>query len=291
MSASDVIRTPSRLFGAEQGRTFPHYDLLGIARTDRERLKQLNAQLGAFSLQAAGCIAQLFNSADCELSYQEFIAVSSPEHDEDLIWVEARSSLDAQWIAYFSISPSVLYRLAVLFFGGSLHNQRETFCAGRGQSDTEQRLVLRLCQSQLDICSSCLGLGEPEWQLALTTRDALPVSPLWMTTANLTVGRSCHDWQLWLVPYAERTGSVTGLTLQEGALEQALTHIPARLRVVLGLLSMTLAELECLKVGDVVALDLPEVVPALIGRRPCFNGRVAEHKGSLVYQVATVVEE
>lgn len=79
--------------------------------------------------------------------------------------------------------------------------------------------------------------------------------------------------------------------MQVAQLEEALIQVPVRLRVVMGQMSMTLADLECLKVGDVLSLDLPEVVPALIGQRPCFNGRIAEHKGSLVYQVATVVEE
>ncbi|MFB0584717.1 lateral flagellar motor switch protein LfiM [Aeromonas salmonicida] len=291
MSSSGVMLTPSRLLCAERGKTLPHYDLLGVERADRERLKQVNAQLGTFSQQAAGCMAQLFNSADCELTYQEFIAVESPEHDDGLIWVEARSPLDTQRAAYFSISPSVIYRLAVLFFGGSLRNQGETASHSKGLTDTEQRLVLRLCQYQVDIWSSCLGLGDLEWQLTLITRDVLPVSRLWMAAATLTVGSFSHGWQLWLVPPAESTGPAAGHTLQDGALEQALTHIPTRLRVVMGQLSMTLADLECLKVGDVLSLDLPELVPALIGNRPCFSGRIAEHKGSLVYQVATVVEE
>ncbi|MDM5126783.1 lateral flagellar motor switch protein LfiM [Aeromonas salmonicida] len=291
MSSSGVMLTPSRLLCAERGKTLPHYDLLGVERADRERLKQVNAQLGTFSQQAAGCMAQLFNSADCELTYQEFIAVSSPEHDDGLIWVEARSPLDTQRAAYFSISPSVIYRLAVLFFGGSLRNQGETASHSKGLTDTEQRLVLRLCQYQVDIWSSCLGLGDLEWQLTLITRDVLPVSRLWMAAATLTVGSFSHGWQLWLVPPAESTGPAAGHTLQDGALEQALTHIPTRVRVVMGQLSMTLADLECLKVGDVLSLDLPELVPALIGNRPCFSGRIAEHKGSLVYQVATVVEE
>jgi flagellar motor switch protein FliM len=291
MSSSGVMLTPSRLLCAERGKTLPHYDLLGVERADRERLKQVNAQLGTFSLQAASCMAQLFNSADCELTYQEFIAASSPEHDDGLIWVEARSPLDTQRVVYFSLSPSVIYCLAVLFFGGSLRNQGDTVSHSKGLTDTEQRLVLRLCQYQVDIWSSCLGLGDLEWQLTLITRDALPVSRLWMAAATLTVGSFSHGWQLWLVPPTESTGSAAGCTLQDGALEQALTHIPARLRVVMGQLSMTLADLECLKVGDVLSLDLPEVVPALIGNRPCFSGRIAEHKGSLVYQVATVVEE
>ena len=151
--------------------------------------------------------------------------------------------------------------------------------------------MLRLCQYQVDIWSSCLGLGDLGWQLTLITRDALPQSRLWMSEASLTVGSFAHGWQLWLVPPPENSGPAAGHELQDGALEQVLTHVPVRLRVVMGLMSMTLADLECLKVGDVLSLDLPEVVPALIGNRPCFSGRVAEHKGSLVYQVATVVEE
>ncbi|TND60519.1 flagellar motor switch protein [Aeromonas dhakensis] len=236
-------------------------------------------------------MAQLFNSADCELSYQEFTTVASPVQDDGLLWVEARSALDVQRVAYFSISPAVIYRLAVLFFGGALRDQSEASSHGKGLTDTEQRLMLRLCQYQVDIWSSCLGLGDLGWQLTLITRDALPQSRLWMSEASLTVGSFAHGWQLWLVPPTENSGPATGHELQDGALEQVLTHVPVRLRVVMGQMSMTLADLECLKVGDVLSLDLPEVVPALIGNRPCFSGRVAEHKGSLVYQVATVVEE
>lgn len=291
MSSSGVMLTPSRLLCAQRGKTLPHYDLLGVERADQERLKQINAQLGTFSLQAAGCMAQLFNSADCELSYQEFTTVASPVQDDSLLWVEARSALDVQRVAYFSISPAVIYRLAVLFFGGALRDQSEAPSHGKGLTDTEQRLMLRLCQYQVDIWSSCLGLGDLGWQLTLVTRDALPQSRLWMSEASLTVGSFAHGWQLWLVPPTENSGPAAGHELQDGALELVLTHVPVRLRVVMGQMSMTLADLECLKVGDVLSLDLPEVVPALIGNRPCFSGRVAEHKGSLVYQVATVVEE
>ncbi|HDZ8832496.1 lateral flagellar motor switch protein LfiM [Aeromonas dhakensis] len=291
MSSSGVMLTPSRLLCAQRGKTLPHYDLLGVERADQERLKQINAQLGTFSLQAAGCMAQLFNSADCELSYQEFTTVASPVQDDGLLWVEARSALDVQRVAYFSISPAVIYRLAVLFFGGALRDQSEAPSHGKGLTDTEQRLMLRLCQYQVDIWSSCLGLGDLGWQLTLITRDALPQSRLWMSAASLTVGSFAHGWQLWLVPPTENSGPAAGHELQDGALEQVLMHVPVRLRVVMGQMSMTLADLECLKVGDVLSLDLPEVVPALIGNRPCFSGRVAEHKGSLVYQVATVVEE
>ncbi|TFF80047.1 flagellar motor switch protein FliM [Aeromonas taiwanensis] len=235
-------------------------------------------------------MAQLFNAADCDLGYQDFASAFPQEQDDHLIWVEARTPLDAQRITYFAIDPAVIYRLAVLFFGGSLQHEGTVAAHGRGLTDTEQRLLLRLCQYQVEIWSACQGQGDLAWQLALTTRDALPASRLWVAQAGMLAGGRQHDWQFWLAP-PEETLSIGGQSVQPAQLEQALTQVPVRLRVVMGQMSMTLADLECLKVGDVLSLDLPEVVPALIGHRPCFNGRIAEHKGSLVYQVAAVVEE
>ncbi|MGY6039617.1 lateral flagellar motor switch protein LfiM [Aeromonas sp. AE23HZ002T15] len=283
--------TPSRLLSAERGRALPHYDLLGVDRANQVRLKQLNAQLGAFSLQASGCMAQLFNAADCDLNYQDFASSHPQEQDDHLVWVEARTPIDPQRVAYFSIAPSVIYRLAVLFFGGSLQHKDAASNHGKGLTDTEQRLLLRLCQYQVDIWSACQGQGDLAWQLALTTRDALPATRLWAAQARLVAGGSTHEWQVWLAPPEEAVSIGSSRQVPEGQLEQVLTQVPVSLRVVMGQMSMTLADLECLKVGDVLSLDLPEVVPALIGNRPCFNGRIAEHKGSLVYQVATVVEE
>lgn len=291
MSSSGVMLTPSRLLSAERGRALPHYDLLGVERANLARLKQLNSQLGSFSLQASGCMAQLFNAADCELNYQDFSSASPQERDDRLLWVEARTPLDAQRVAYFSISPSVIYRLAVLFFGGSLKHKGAEAAHGKGLTDTEQRLLLRLCQYQIDIWSASLGQGDLAWQLNLVTRESVSAPRLWASEASMVAGGSTHEWQFWLLPPEEAIGITSGHHVQAVQLEQALTQVPVQLRVVMGQMSMTLADLECLKVGDVLSLDLPEVVPALIGNRPCFNGRIAEHKGSLVYQVATVVEE
>ena len=290
MSSSSAMLTSSRLLSAERGRTLPHYDLLGVERVNHARLKQVNGQLSTFSLQAASCMAQLFNSAECELDYGEF-AFSGPAETADVhLWVEARSPLEPQRAVYFSIAPLVIYRLAVLFFGGTLQQKEEPVQSGKGLTDTEQRLLLRLCQYQVDIWCACLGLGDLKWQLHVVPRDSIAHRQLWTTQATLQAGNCTHHWQMWLLPPEESISPVSH-SLPQGQLEQALTHVPVRLRVVMGQLSMTLADLECLKVGDVLSLDLPEVVPALIGSRPCFSGRIAEHKGSLVYQVATVVEE
>ncbi|WP_421179561.1 lateral flagellar motor switch protein LfiM [Aeromonas enteropelogenes] len=292
MTSSGVAHTPSRLLSAEQGRALPRYDLLGIERVNQARLKQVNAPLSTFSLQAASCMAQLFNSADCELAYSEFAAEAPARGAAPLIWVEAKTPLDSKRIVYFSISHQVLYRLAVLFFGGTLQPQKEEtpLSATRGVTDTEQRLLLRLCQYQTDIWSACLGLGDLKWQLNVVQPDALPSHPLLVTRASMQAGNMAHEWQMWLLPAEESVQPATS-SLSEGQLSRVLPHVPVQLRVVMGQLSMTLADLECLQVGDVLSLELPEVVPALIGARPCFSGRIAEHKGSLVYQVASVVEE
>ncbi|MGL4504830.1 MAG: lateral flagellar motor switch protein LfiM, partial [Aeromonas sobria] len=270
MSSSSPMLTPSRLLSAERGRTLPHYDLLGVERVNHARLKQVNGQLSTFSLQAASCMAQLFNSAECELNYGEF-AFSGPAETADAhIWVEARSPLEPQRAVYFSIAPLVIYRLAVLFFGGTLQQKEEPVQSGKGLTDTEQRLLLRLCHYQVDIWCACLGLGDLKWQLHVVPRDSIAHRQLWTTQATLQAGNCTHQWQMWLLPPEESISPVSH-SLPEGQLEQALTHVPVRLRVVMGQLSMTLADLECLKVGDVLSLDLPEVVPALIGSRPCFS--------------------
>ncbi|MCF3098999.1 flagellar motor switch protein FliM [Aeromonas australiensis] len=235
-------------------------------------------------------MAQLFNNVECELSCDEFVAGRAADVDSQLIWVEAVSQIDHQRKVYFSIAPQVIYRLAVLFFGGTLSHKEEPPVLAKGISDTEQRLLLRLCQYQTDIWCAHQGLGDLQWQLQVVPYDALPGCSMWMSRIGLQAGNFAHSWQMWLLPQEESPSSAN-LALPREQLEQTLAHVPVRLRIVMGQLSMTLADLECLKVGDVLALELPEVVPALIGNRSCFNGRIAEHKGSLVYQVATVVEE
>ena len=282
--------TPSRLLNAERGKILPHFDLLGVERVNHARAKEVNGQLSTFSQQVAGCMAQLFNSAECELSYGEFASSCPKNTDESHLWVEARTPFEPQRVVYFSIAPLVIYRLAVLFFGGTLQQKEEPIQSGKGLTDTEQRLLLRLCQYQVDIWSSCLGLGDLKWQLHVVPRDSVTHLQPWASEATLQAGNCTHQWQMWLLP-PEESISPTSHSLPEGQLEKALAHVPVCLRVVMGQLSMTLADLECLKVGDVLSLDVPEMVPALIGSRPCFSGRIAEHKGSLVYQVATVVEE
>lgn len=136
-----------------------------------------------------------------------------------------------------------------------------------------------------------MGLGDLGWQLTPVPADVLPVGPaLWSSQATLSLGEHNHQWRLWWLQ-AETEAQLTDQRPVRGELEQAMTHLPVQLRVVMGQMAMTLADLETLQVGDVLALDMPDLVPALIGSRPCFNGRIAEQKGSLVYQVTAVIEE
>jgi hypothetical protein len=290
MSASSLTLTPSRLLPAEQGRALPRYDLLGVDRAKQGHLKQMNSHLASFSLQAAGCMAQLFNSAECDLVFQDFVNAGHFPPEEQQFWIEARAQRDERYRVFFSISAPVIYRLAVIFFGGQLQAD-EAPSQAKTLSDTEQRLLHRLCQYQVDILSSCMGLGDLGWQLTSVPADALPVGPaLWSSQATLSLGEHHHQWRLWWLQ-AETEAQLTDQRPVRGELEQAMAHLPVPLRVVMGQMAMTLADLETLQVGDVLALDMPDLVPALIGSRPCFNGRIAEQKGSLVYQVTAVIEE
>lgn len=102
----------------------------------------------------------------------------------------------------------------------------------------------------------------------------------------MMVGEHASQWFLWW-PCTPEEAETPALELS-ATLEQALTSVPFRLRVVMQQWAMNLAEVSELQVGDVLPLEMSEPVVAAIGPRGCFRGQVAEHQGHLVFQVTDV---
>ena len=288
---SECKRYASRVLSAEEGATLPGYDLLGQDKAAHGASRELNQQRRLYSQMVAGCFSRLFNGLSCQVEYSVFNSRSlSPlPESERLLWVQADNQFG--WQAWLAIEARQLFKLAILFFGGSLReSDGQTLPASL--SETEQRLLLRLCQHQLDILCDLLGESELRWTLNLAAEESLPTQGAWLgSEGTLLLGEHDSQFMLWWPmlesdPQASAEGSVEqGLS---GRLHAALPAVPVRLRVVLSELGMTLGELQTLQVGDVLALDIPELVPALIGSRACFSGRMAESNGVLVYQVAAV---
>ncbi|MFM5465068.1 FliM/FliN family flagellar motor C-terminal domain-containing protein [Aeromonas simiae] len=281
----------SALIPAQVGRTLPTYDLLGAEQADQIQLRLFNVSLGGVAAQVSTCLSQLFHSSDCELSLPPF-AVAQPGLPEgERLWVQARASTLEAVQAWFAITPAHLYRMAILFFGGSLQPGAQVVVS-KSPSDSELRLFLRLCRYQLENMSSALGWGDMGWELETCAPPALDdAGPLWHSEADLTLSGHHQGWNMWWRPPCVEEGESDAENKLAGKLHTSLPYTPVRLRVVLSQMQMTLAELEQLQVGEVLALDLNESAPALIGTKVCLRGRVAEQAGNLVFQINTVEEE
>ncbi|MGL5948177.1 MAG: FliM/FliN family flagellar motor switch protein [Aeromonas sp.] len=300
MLAGSVSLTQSRLISADQGEDYPQYDLLGVERANQVLFKQWNALLGPFALQTTAAAAQLFNSANCELEFTDFFEAKMAILPEETVWVEATDPANPQHTVYFSIASHIVYRLTVFFFAGTLLPADEAVQpTNKTLSVAEERLLLRLCQLQIErwrpeaiavVQDPATAPAPTEWKLALITREMLPEEVFLASDVVLTAGVFVCPWRMWL-PKPNAGVELEGVHFPRDQLERAMTQLPVQLRIVMGQLPMTLADLTNLHVGDVLALEMPELAPALIGNRLCFHGHVAENKGSLVYQIAKVVEE
>ncbi|KUE80644.1 FliM/FliN family flagellar motor switch protein [Aeromonas schubertii] len=279
--------TRSALIPADLGATLPRYDLFGRERAEQARLNGFNSMLSQVAAPLSACLSQLFNNADCELRLSPFVAAAQPDGEEPRVWLQARAAGASVPLAWFAITPATLYRLAILFFGGSLQPGSQV-AVQKNPSDSELRLYQRLCRYQMENLSSALGWGELGWELTPATP---PEGPLWSSEGVLQLGEHRQSWQVWWRPPVDEEKESTQTSDLADKLHEALPHTPVRLRVVMAQMQMTLAELEDLKVGEVLALDMFESMPALVGHRPCLRGRVAEQGGSLVYQVNAVAEE
>ncbi len=293
MAIQAANRSGTRLLTGDEALAFPLFELLRPDRSVHEFGQRLNGQRRAFSALCGGCFAQLFNGHPCELEYSPF-EWSQPgqtpmAEGEGWIWLQAEGKTGPSGCrqqALLAIPAPVLYRLAVLFFGGiPLSSDQEV--AKRTPTDTEIRLLQRLFQHQLDICSDLQTEPEMRWVVASSSAEQLPVQGEWLVSeATMMVGEHASHWFIWwpCTPIATEEPAFE----LSAALEQALTTVPFRLRVLMQQWAMNLAEVSELQVGDVLPLELNEPVIAAIGPRGYFRGQVAEHQGHLVFQVTDV---
>ena len=288
---SESKKFASRVLSAEEAAHLPAYDLMGQDKSAHGALKELNQIRRLYSQMVAGCFSRLFNGLSCQVEHSLFHSrfLTPPAGAERLLWVQAENQ--AGWQAWIAIEARQLFKLAILFFGGALR-ESDGQTLPSSLSETEQRLLLRLCQHQLDILCDLLDEDELRWRLDLVAEESLPSQGMWLgSDCTLLLGEHDSQFMLWWPMREPEAAALTDAEEQEGLnsqLHTALPAVPVRLRVVLSEFSMTLGELQTLQVGDVLALDMPELVPAAIGNQACLSGRMAESKGVLVYQVAAV---
>ena len=288
----------SAILSAEAGRALPVFDLLGRSRRAGEMAKTLN-QLGpALAQRIALGVSGLFNGHGCRLEFAEFTPDGPPriaeQADSDILscWIVARA-VGRNWApAIFWFDAAAAYRLAVLFFGGTLLAS-DLKHPSRPLTDAEQRLMLRLFQRHLDGFCEQLGWPGQEWALELVPVEALPRHGEWFSAQiNMALADQSTVWQLWWPFWRLEAEPEPAVDETLGpAMQEALPAVPLRLRLVLAQTQMKLEQLTQLKAGDVVPVDWAETALALLGQQPFLRGRVAEHNKGLVFQVTEIVAE
>ncbi len=283
-------RRSQRVWSAEAASGLPVYDLLGQERQAHDALNLLNQSRRLWSQMVAGCFSRLFNGVSCQMDYAPFHIrmLSEVAEQRHLVWVQALNQRGHQ--AWLSIQAGQLYRLAILFFGGSPLQQDQAVTA-RTATETEQRLLLRLAQHQIDILSDFLGEPDDRWQLTLVGSEALPLQSAWLCSeGTLLLGEHDSQFSIWWPFGAKEPLALDGpAPVRVGEqLCAALPAVPVRLRVILSEFTLSLGELQQLQAGDLLPLEMAEPAPALVGHQSCFTGRLAERNGALVYQVASL---
>lgn len=286
------------VLSAEEGRALPAFDLLGRSRRAAQMAKTLNQARAALAQSISHAFTSLFNGNSCRLEFDEFTQDGPPrDHaraDGEVLpcWIVAHA-LGRDWSpALLWFDSAAAYRLAVLFFGGSLlASDLKHPC--RPLTDAEQRLMQRLFRQQLDIFSRQLGLADQDWELQLLQGEALPKQGEWFSAqVNVALGDQTAVWQLWW-PFWQREIEPQAV-IDAGlapALNAVLPKVPLQLRLVLAQTRMKLEQLTGLKAGDIIAVDWPETALALLGPQPFLRGRVAEQNKGLVFQVTEVIAE
>jgi len=286
------------VLSAEAGRDLPVFDLLGRSRRAGEMARSLNQLRPVLAQRVALGVSSLFNGHNCRLDFAEFAQDGPPrlaaEVQSDALpcWMVARA-VGRNWSpAIFWFDAAAAYRLAVLFFGGTVLAS-DLKQPPRPLTDAEQRLMLRLFLRQLEGFSEQLGWPGQEWDVEMVQAEALPRHGEWFSAeVSITLADQSAMWQLWWPFWRSESEPqpVVDASLVP-ALQEELPKVPLRLRLVLAQTPMKLEQLSALKAGDIVPVEWTETALALLGPQPFLRGRVAEHNKGLVFQVTEVVAD
>lgn len=276
----------------EAAAALPNYDLLGLERSRVLAEEALSEILEPVRQKIEDAGAHLFSDAECRLEMSPFSTLErDDEAHESALWIKAENP-DGVMVV-MAMDAQGLYQLAELFFGGgaiSINANRTN--VSQSLTDSEKRLLVRLLSLQLKHIGDRLGIEE-EWRIGRMPRA--PQGDDWLSSnACIFLGEHQASWQLWW-PIAKvqpkaviEEQKIPDLTPE---LEQAAENIPVQLRIILANTRLTLDQLTRLNEGDVIPVDMPEIVTALAGPQSFVKGKMAERNGHLVLQVSDVYED
>jgi flagellar motor switch protein FliM len=280
----------SKVLSGDSAMSVESYDLFGNERQKQAYIQTYSPHRRAISAHLQDYLTQLFNGVPCEVSMTGFNLVTPktrPAEKNNKLWLKA--TLASQFeAAFLAMDVTTLHACSVLFLGGVLRESAKDLDTTT-LTETEYRLAFQLLKQLVRaFLSTQMVNRQSDITCEVISADALPAHGLLLTTSfTLVFNGHSFNWHFWW-PIDEAVAQLKKTTTTEKALAPLLTEIPVRLRVVLSEQSLPLDMMANLSIGDVLPLELPDPTPAFIGDRLCLEGRIAEHRGSLVYQVTNL---
>ncbi len=289
MSAQQLFFS-SKVLSGDSAMAAESYDLFGNERQKQAYIQAYSQHRRAINSYLQDYLSQLFNGAFCEVSMSAFNLVTPktrPSEKSNKLWLKATLTSQPE-AAFLAMDVATLHAFSVLFLGGVLREPVKELDTA-ALTETEYRLAFQLLKQLVRAFHSTQEASkQAEIACEVITADALPAQG-WLLTASftLTINGYTFNWHFWW-PVNEETVQPTQTPSVAKTLTPLLTTIPVRLRIVLSEQSLPLDMMANLSVGDVLPLELPDPTPALIGDNLCLEGRIAEHRGSLVYQITNL---
>lgn len=234
--------------------------------------------------------AGMFNDHPDEVVWSD-ISVNQPKDHlfdaERSLWLKTTSAhLDDA--IFLLIDAATLHAISVYFLGGSLKESIDSIDLNH-LTDTELRLAQALLHEQvMSVLKASEQICDDISEVEMTAPDALPVQGSWISL-TVTVRFQGHDfcWHLWW-PTHQKQDEASLPAPDQPRLQQLLTGVPLQLRVVLAEQKIPLSKIAALAVGDILPIELNEPTPAYLDDQRYADGRVAEQRASLVFQVSKV---
>lgn len=280
----------SKVLSGDSAIAVESYDLFGNERLKQACIQTYSQHRRAINAYLQEYLQQLFNGSQCEVSMSGFNLVTPknrPAENSNKLWLKATLAGQSE-SAFLAMDVATLHAFSVLFLGGVLREPVKELDAA-ALTETEYRLAFQLLKQLVHaFLSPQTTSKQTEIICDVISADALPAQGLLLTASfSIAINDHTFNWHFWW-PIDEEAIQTTKITPATKNLTPLLTAIPVRLRIVLSEQSLPLDMMANLSVGDVLPLELPDPTPALIGDNLCLEGRIAEHRGSLVYQITNL---
>lgn len=280
----------SKVLSGDLAMAVESYDLFGNERQKQACIQEYSQHRRAINASLQEYLQQLFNGSQCEVSMSGFNLVmpkTRPAEKSDKLWLKATLAIPSE-SAFLAMDVTTLHAFSVLFLGGVLREPVKELDTA-ALTETEYRLAFQLLKQLVRaFLSPQTASKQTEITCEVINADALPAQGVLLTTSfSIAINDHMFNWHFWW-PVDEEAIQISKRTPSAKNLTPLLTEIPVRLRIVLSEQSLPLDMIANLSVGDVLPLELPDPTPALIGDHRCLEGRIAEHRGSLVYQITNL---